>query len=158
MAFRLPSNLTVGGQYQVVNTGDVTVLENSLPAHSRMLVGLVFAGRYDGILEDCERAETALREAGIPTWTEYGRLVTPDPDGEPVVWISYQSSPAFWTPILLIIGSIFLLPILSVLPVWIIDKLFPGTIDMITTLVTLGIMVGVMMFLPKMMAPAKEKK
>lgn len=158
MAFRLPANLTVGGQYQTVSAGDVAVLENSLPSRSRVLVGLVFAERYEGFLEACERAEAALREAGIPAWAEYSRLVTPDPDGEPVVWISYQSSPAFWTIILIIIGGIFLLPILSVLPVWVIDWLFPGTIDLITTLVVLGIMVGVMMFMPKMLSPAKEKK
>jgi len=158
MAFRLPANLIVGSQYQAVSPGDVEVLENSLPPSSRVLVGLVFAERYDGFLEDCERAETALREAGIPAWPEYARLVTPDPDGEPVAWISYQSSPAFWIPILLIIGSIFLLPILSALPVWIIDKLFPGVADFITTLVVLGIMVGVMMFIPKMLSPAKEKR
>ena len=158
MAFKLPANLAVGGQYRAVSPDDVTVLENSLPSRSRVLVGLVFAERYDGFLDDCEQAETALREAGIPAWPEYNRLVTPDPDGEPVVWISYQSSPAFWTPILLIIGSIFLLPILSVLPVWIIDKLFPGAMDIITNVVVLGIMVGVMMFMPKMLKPAKEKK
>jgi hypothetical protein len=150
MAFRLPANLGIGGQYQSATPGDVAVLEEALPPRSRVLVGLAFAERHGGFLEDCERAETALREAGIPSWPEYNRLVTPDPDGEPVVWISYQSSPAFWTPILLIIGSVFLLPVLSVLPVWVIDKLFPGAMDLITMVVMLGIMGGVMMFMPKM--------
>jgi hypothetical protein len=158
MAFRLPANLVVGGQYQAVSPGDVAVLEEALPPSSRVLVGLVLAERYDGFLEDCERAEAALQEAEIPAWPDYGRLVTPDPDGEPVVWVSYLSSPAFWTPILLIIGSIFLLPILSILPVWIVDKLFPGAMELISMVVMLGIMGGVMMFMPKMLAPAKEKK
>jgi len=158
MAFRLPDNLAIGGQYQAVSAGDVAVLEEVLAPRSRVLVGLVFAERYDGLIEDCERAGTALREAGIPAWPEYGRLVTPDPDGEPVVWVSYLSSPAWWTIILMILGGIFLLPILSVLPVWIVDKLFPGVMDVITMVIVLGIMGGVMMFMPKMLAPAKEKK
>lgn len=156
--FRLPGNLAIGGQYQMLSADDVAVLENSLPPRSRVLVGLVFAERYDGFLEDCERAEIALREAGIPTWPEYGSLVTPDPDGEPIVWISYQSSPAFWVPILLIIGSIFLLPILSALSGWVIDKLFPGAMELITMVVMLGVVGGVMMFMPKMLKPAREEK
>jgi hypothetical protein len=155
MAFRLPDNVAIGAEYPAVTIGEVTALENSLPPRSRMLVGLVFDSNYTEFLSDCERAENALREAGIPTWPEYDRLVTPDPDGEPIAWISYQSSPAFWTPILVIIGSIFLLPILSVLPVWIIDKLFPGAMDFITTLAVLGIMVGMMMLMPKMRKGAK---
>ena len=44
MAFRLPETLVAGQLYQ----GDVTAFESSLPQHSRMLVGLVFAERYDG--------------------------------------------------------------------------------------------------------------
>ncbi len=153
--FRLPTSLIAGGRYRTASAGDVTVLENSLPPRSRMLVGLAFTERYEGLIEDCERAELALQEAGIPAWPEYPRLVTPDPDGEPVVWISYQSSPAFWTPILLIIGGIFLLPVLSVLPVWVIDKLFPGAMELITMVVMLGVMGGVMMFVPKMLKEGK---
>jgi len=85
-------------------------------------------------------------------------MVTPDPDGEPVVWVSYVSSPAWWTIILIILGSVFILPILGALPFKIIDLLFPGTMDLITNVVVLGILGGVMMFMPKMLAPAKEKK
>ena len=153
--FRLPHNLGIGGQYQMAAPEGVTAMEEQLPPHSRILVGLVFAERYEGFLEDCEKAEAALREAGIPGWPEYDRLVTPDPDGEPVVWISYQSSPAFWTPILLILGGIFLLPILGVLGTWIVNLLFPGVVDLISNLVILGIMVGVMMFMPKMLKGGK---
>ena len=149
MAFRLPASLGIGGQYQPVSPGDVAVLEEALPPRSRVLVGLVFAERYDGFLEDCQRAETALREAGIPAWPEYNRLVTPDPDGEPVAWISYQSSPVFWTPILLIIGGIFLLPILSSSAMWLIEHLFPGATDIINMVVMLVIIGGVMKFMPK---------
>ncbi len=149
--FRLPPNLSVGGQYQVVTPGDVAALEEQLPPRSRILVKLSFAERYEGFVEDCEKAEEALKEAGIPVWPEYDRLVTPDPDGEPVAWVSYVSSPAWWTIILLILGGIFLLPILAAIPMWIVDWLFPGLIDLISTLVVMGIMFGFMMIMPKML-------
>lgn len=73
MAFRLPANLAVGVQYQAVTPGDVTVLEEQMAPRSRVLVGLVFAERYDRFLDDCERAESALIEAGIPA---HGRSIT----------------------------------------------------------------------------------
>ncbi|GAI95585.1 unnamed protein product, partial [marine sediment metagenome] len=137
----------------------VTALEESLPSSSRILVGLVFAERYDGFEADCERAEAALQaEAGLSTWPELQRFVTPDPDGQPIAWVSYQSSPVWWTFILITLGGIFLLPILSVLPVWIIDKLFPGAMDMIIMVVMLMVVGGIMLFMPKMLAPAKEEK
>lgn len=159
MAFRLPTNLAVGQQYTAVSPGDVAALEGSLPSSSRMLVGLVFAERYDGFEEDCERAEAALQaEAGLAPWPEYQRFVTPDPDGEPIAWVSYQSSPVWWTVILVILGGIFLLPIISVLPLWIIEKMFPGATEMITMVIMLVIVGGIMLFLPKMLKPAEEKK
>ncbi len=154
MAFRLPSNLTAV-RYQAVSPGDVTPFEESLPPRTRVLVGLVFAGRYEGFPEDCERAEALLRQAGIPAWPEYGRFVTPDPDGEPIAWVSYCSSPAFWTTILLIIGGIFLLPIISILPLKIIDLIFPGAIELITSIIALMVMGGVMMLMPKMLREGK---
>ncbi len=157
MAFRLPANLDVGMQFQAVSPGDVIVMENSLPPRSRVLVGLVFAERYDGFLEDCENAEAILRDAEIPTWPDYDRLVTPDPDGEPVVWVSYQSSPAFWTTIAVLLGSVFLLPILSVLPMWIIDKLFPGTTELISMVIMMIVMGGMMMLMQKTMVPTKKE-
>lgn len=159
MAFRLPANLAIGQQYTAVSPGDVVALEAYLPSSSRMLVGLVFAERYDGFEEDCERAEAALQaEAGLLTWPELDRFITPDPDGEPIAWVSYQSSPAWWTVILLILGGIFLLPILSALPMKIIDWLFPGAMDMITMVVMLLVMGGIMLFMPKLKASAKEGK
>jgi len=159
MAFRLPANLAIGQQYTAVSPGDVTALEESLPSSSRILVGLVFAERYDGFEADCERANEALLAAeGLYAWRDYPRFVTPDEDGQPIVWVSYQSSPVWWTFILITLGGIFLLPILSVLPVWIIDKLFPGAMEMITMVVMLMIVGGIMLFMPKMLAPAKEEK
>ena len=159
MAFRLPANLTIGQQYTAVSPGDVAALEAYLPRSSRMLVGLVFAERYDGFEEDCERAEARLEaEAGLSPWPEYDRFVTPDPDGEPIAWVSYQSSPVWWTFLLITLGGIFLLPIISVLPLWIIEKLFPGVTEMITMIVMLMIVGGIMLFMPKLLAPAKEEK
>ena len=159
MAFRLPANLAIGQQYQAASPGDVAALEAYLPSSSRLLVGLVFAERYEGFEADCERAEVALRQqTGLSMWPELDRFIIPDPDGEPVVWVSYQSSPAWWTWILIILGGIFLLPIVSVLPVWIIEKLFPGFMETITMVVMLMIVGGIMLFMPKLMAPAKEEK
>jgi hypothetical protein len=159
MAFRLPTNLGIGQQYTAVSPGDVAALEAYLPSSSRVLVGLVFAERYDGFEADCERAEAALRQqAGLSPWPEYQRFITPDPDGQPIAWVSYQSSPVWWTVILVILGGIFLLPILSVLPIWIIEKLFPGFMETITMIVGLMIVGGIMLFMPKMLAPAKEKE
>jgi len=158
MAFRLPPNLAIGQQYgQVIPTG-VTALEESLPSGSRMLVGLVFERRYEGFEGDCERAEAELlRQAGLSMWPEYSRFVTPDPDGEPIAWVSYQSSPAWWTILLVILGGIFILPIIGSFGAWIIDLMFPG----ITELLTLGILVFVMFLvirpMTKSLAPAKEE-
>ena len=157
--FRLPANLGVGQQYTAVSPGDVAALEAVLPPDSRVLVGLVFSEGYDGFEADCEKAEAALQaEAGLSTWPELDCFVTPDPDGEPIAWVSYLSSPAWWTIILLILGGIFILPIIGVLPLWIIDLMFPGFMETITTIVTLVIVGGIMLFMPKLTAPAKEGK
>ena len=159
MAFRLPVNLGIGQQYTAVSPGDVATLESYLPPNSRVLVGLVFSERYGGFEEDCELAEAALREqAGLSMWPELDRFIIPDADGEPIAWVSYQSSPAWWTIILLILGGIFLLPILSVLPVFIIDLMFPGFVETISMVVMLMVVGGIMLFIPKAMAPAKEEK
>lgn len=159
MAFRLPAGLGIGQEYTAVSPSDVTALEESLPANSRVLVGLVFAERYDGFEADCERAEAALQaEAGLSPWPEYQRFITPDPDGQAIAWVSYQSSPAWWTVILVILGGIFILPIISVLPVWIIDLMFPGFVETISMVVMLMVVGGIMLFMPKLMAPAKEEK
>ncbi len=159
MVFRLPANLAIGQQYTAVSPSDVTALEQSLPAHSRMLVGLVFSERYDGFEGDCERAnEALLAKEGLSTWQDYPRFVTPDPDGEPVAWISYQSSPVWWTWILIILGGIFLLPIISAIPMLIVDLIFPG----FTELLTIGILMFVMFFLvrpmTKSLVPAGKKE
>ncbi len=157
MSFRLPPNLGIARQYTAVSPGDVTALEESLPADSRLLVGLVFSERYEGFEADCERAnERLLSEAGLSTWPEYSQFITPDPDGEPIAWVSYQSSPAWWTIILLILGGIFALPIIGGFGAWIIDLMFPGFSETITMIVTLVIVGGLIFFLPKLLAPAKE--
>ncbi|GAI64365.1 unnamed protein product [marine sediment metagenome] len=158
--FRLPANLGVGQEYVAVSpdaSADIDALEASLPSGSRMLVGLVFSERYEGFLEDCQRAEAALQEqAGLSPWPELGFFITPDPDGQPIAWVHYQSSPAWWTILLVILGGVFLLPIVSVLPVWIIDLMFPGFKEMIGIVVMLLVVGGIVIFLPKLM-PKEEK-
>ena len=152
--FRLPANLVVKEQYEVVSPVSITALEENLPSNSRMLVGLVFSERYSGFEEDCSRAEVALREQpGLSMWPELDHFITPDENGEPIAWVSYQSSPAWWTIILLILGGIFILPIIGGFGAWIIDLLFPGFTEIIM-LVAIG---GLMFFLLPMLKPAEEK-
>ncbi len=160
MAFRLPAGLGIGQEYTAVSPSDVTALEEALPPSSRMLVGLVFAERYSGFENDCERANEELKkQAGLLSWPEYPQqFVTPDIEGQPIAWIHYQSSPAWWGILLIILGGIFLLPILSVLPVFIIDLMFPGFVETISMVVMLMVVGGVLLFIPKLMAPAKEEK
>jgi len=159
VAFRLPTNLTIGQQYVAVSPGDVAALESYLPSSSRMLIGLVFAERYAGFEEDCERAELELqKQAGLSPWPELGCFITPDPDGESIVWVSYLSSPVWWVILLAILGTIFILPILGALPFWIIDKMFPGTMELISMVVVLMVVGGIMLVVPKMLKPAKEEE
>lgn len=154
MAFRLPANLTIGKQYGEVVPDYVTALEQSLPANSRMLVGLIFSERYSSFEEDCSKAEVALRgQPGLSMWPELDHFITPDENGEPIAWVSYQSSPAWWTIILLILGGIFILPIIGGFGAWIVDLLFPGFNEIIM-LVVIG---GLMFFLLPMLKPAEEK-
>jgi len=63
----------------------------------------------------------------------------------------------WWTWILITLGGIFLLPIIAVLPFWVIEKLLPGITQFLTTLVTLVLIGGMVVFLPRLMAP-KERK
>ncbi|GAI56263.1 unnamed protein product, partial [marine sediment metagenome] len=154
--FRLPANLVVKEQYEVISPVSVTALEEALPANSRMLVGLIFPERYSGFEEDCSRANdklfSLLQEPGLSPWPEYPQqFVTPDEDGEPIAWVSYQSSPAWWTVILIILGGAFLLPIIGSFGAWIIDLIFPGFNEIIM-LVAIG---GLMFFLLPMLKPAE---
>jgi hypothetical protein len=159
MAFRLPPGLAVGQQYRATSPSDVAALEAYLPPGSRVLVGLVFERRYDGFEAGCERADTELREqASLFGWPEYPQFVTPDPDGQPIAWVSYRSSPAWWTLILGILGGTFILPIIAILPVWIIEKLFPGVTQAITMFFGLMIVGGLMLFVPRLMAPKEGKE
>jgi len=159
VSFRLPATLMVGQQYQMASPGDVTALEAYLPASSRVLVGLVFAERYDGFEDDCERADQELRkQAGLSLWPEYPQFVTPDPDGQPIAWVSYVSSPAWWVVILVILGAIFLLPIIGTFSLWVIEKMFPGFMETISMVVGLVVVGGIMFFMSKQMAPAREAK
>ncbi|MBA7548663.1 hypothetical protein ES705_41128 [subsurface metagenome] len=153
--FRLPSNLVVARDYGAVAPAAVTALESSLPPSSRVLVGLVFSERYEGFEEDCLKAEEELKkQVGLLPWPEYPQqFVTPDENGNPIAWIHYQSSPAWWTLILVILGGIFALPIIGSFGVWVIDLMFPGLTEIIM-LVAIG---GLMFFLLPMLKPAEEK-
>lgn len=157
MAFRLPYGLRAAAQVPVSTDADVAAAESSTLPSTRMLVGLQIEEVYEGILDDLARAEDRLKaQAGLNTWPEYPWFLTLDPDGEPVIWVSYLSSPAWWMWIAGGVGGFLLLPILAILPLWIIDLIFPGFMEGIMSIVMLIAVMGMMMFLPKMLAPPKE--
>jgi len=156
VSFKLPASLMVGQQYQMASSGDVAALESYLPASSRVLVGLVFAERYEGFEDDCERADQELRKrVGLSTWPEYPQFVTADPDGQPIAWVSYCSSPAWWVVLLLILAPIFLMPILGAFSAWIIEKMFPGFMETMSMVVGLMVVGGIMFFMSRQ---AKEAR
>jgi hypothetical protein len=157
--FRLPPNLVVAQNYGIITPEAVVPLEVSLPPRSRVLIGLVFERRYEGFERDCQKAEEELRKLpGLLPWPELSNFVTPDEDGQPVVWIHYLSSPVWWAILLVILAPIFLLPILGAFGMWVVEKMFPGITEAITMIVMLMVVGGIMVFMPKMLAPAKEEK
>jgi hypothetical protein len=120
--FRLPANLVIEAQQQVVGLENVAAAEAAMAPFSRMLVALNLTELPDDLLTECERLENAILEAGIPAWPEYGRFVTPDADGEPVVWITYLSGgfvygeevqPAIFGWLLLLLAGGTLVPIIG---------------------------------------------
>jgi len=157
MAFRLPYGLGVAAQIPVSTDDDVVAAEtNTLPG-TRMLVGLEIKEVYGGILDDLAQAEVRLQaQAGLNTWPEYPQFLTLDPDGEPIIWVSYLSSPAWWVWIGGIVGGFLLLPILLILPLWIVDLIMPGFMEGLMSIVMLMAVMGMMMFLPRMLTPPEE--
>jgi len=158
MAFRLPYGLGVAAQVPVSTDADVEAAESNTLPGTRMLVGLQIEEVYDGILDDLAQAEAQLQaQTGLNAWPEYPQFLTLDPDGEPIIWVSYLSSPAWWVWIGGIVGGFLLLPILAILPLWIIDLIFPGFMEGLMSIVMLMVMMGMMMFLPRMLAPPEEE-
>jgi hypothetical protein len=153
--FKLPENLTIGAQVEGVSDEEITAFESSLPQHSRVLVGLNFDHRYEDFEADCAKADVALRQISeLTAWPEYPQFVTPDPDGLPIAWVSYVASPE-WQFIAIVLGGLFLLPILGAFSLWVVDKLFPGFTELLTMLGFMIVMFLVMSFVPKMLSPAK---
>jgi len=147
--FRLPANLAVGGQLSIPSLEQVSALEASLPPGSRILVALAFERRYERFEEDCERANRELgRIEGLQAWPECpGRFVTPDPDGQPIAWVHYLSSPIWWPAILSVLAGIFLLPVMLILPFWILERLFPGVTQLLMMVLMLMVIGGMMLML-----------
>jgi len=144
--FRLPGNLAVARSCQ--GHGEVVALEGSIPPASRVLVGVVLAEGYQGFYEDCERADGELRKVpGLSPWPEYDRFVTPDPDGEPIAWVSYCSSPAFWAVILGILGATFIIPILGAFSFWVVEKISPGFTQLLSLVGVMMVVLPLMLFL-----------
>jgi hypothetical protein len=101
MAFPLPRGLRVVFESAVPDDRGVAAVEERQMGGTRMLVALVFPFRWPGFGASADLAERAVRGiAGLRGWPELSRVVIPDPDGEPVWWVAYLSSPAWWTAIM----------------------------------------------------------
>jgi len=95
----------VVGERQAASDAEVEAIEASLPPGTRVLVALGFSFKWPGFGWAADQADWAARHiAGLERWPELGRVVMADPDGEPVWWLAYRSSPAWWLTVLAAIG------------------------------------------------------
>lgn len=123
MAFPLPSGLAAHSQGEAAGDAAVEAIENAQPSGTRMLVALQFPFRWPGFGWSADQADWAARNiAGLEPWPEptkdsLRRVVVADPDGEPVWWICYLSSPGWWLAIIGAIG-VFILAAIAVRLVW----------------------------------------
>ncbi|MEK7995244.1 MAG: hypothetical protein AAB403_15680 [Planctomycetota bacterium] len=101
MAFPIPGGLRVIYEARADSDAQVAAVEGAQPPGTRMLVAVGFAFKWPGFGVSADLADAAVRRlAGLQPWPEHGRVVIADPDGEAVWWVAYQSSPAWWVPIL----------------------------------------------------------
>jgi hypothetical protein len=106
MAFPLPRGFRVIYESSVLDDRGVAAIESRQTGGTRMLVALVFPFRWPGFGVSADLADHAVRGiSGLRGWPELSRVVMPDPDGEPVWWVAYLSSPAWWTAIIVAILS-----------------------------------------------------
>lgn len=158
MPFRMPSGLAAVAQVPAVADSDVVALEESVHPQTRILAGVQLEGLYDGIESDIVQAEAALWEvAGLYPWPEYPQFLTLDPDGAPIIWVSYLSSPAWWVVIIGLLAGFLLLPVLMMLPIWIIDEIFPGLMDMLLMLLFMVLMLWMMRKMLPSLEPGEEE-
>ena len=101
MAFILPPGLKAADGVVVETDADVAAIETAQPSGTRMLVHTRFAFKWPGFGVSADIADAAVRAlSGLRTWPELGRVVYSDPDGEPVWYFAYLSSPAWWMLVL----------------------------------------------------------
>lgn len=161
MAFPLPTGLQVSYQADLVSS-QVTALEQTLVPGQRVLIALqIEGGLYSGIENDIAAEEAILQVTdGLYPWPEYPQFLTLDPNGDPIVWLSYLEGDITYAPQgwWLIIGAIALLPILAILPVFLIDLIAPGFIEGMMNMVMLMVMMMIMMpMMRSLQAPAEER-
>jgi hypothetical protein len=107
MAFPLPEGLVAQPYGQVAGDDAIEAIEGAQPGGTRMLVALGFGFRWPGFGWSADMADAAARGiGGLRPWPELSRVVIPDPDGEPVWWVCYLSSPAWWVALALVLAAV----------------------------------------------------
>jgi hypothetical protein len=120
MAFPLPQGLVATPYGEAADDAAVAAIEAGQPGGTRMLVALGFPFRWPGFTWSADQADRAARElAGLSTWPELSRVVIPDPDGQPVWWVAYLSSPAWWVVLLGVLAAAIAVAI-TVRVVWVV--------------------------------------
>jgi uncharacterized membrane protein len=156
MAFPLPRGLRVVFESPVSDDRGVDAIEARQREGTRMLVALVFPFRWPGFGASADLADQAVRRiAGLRGWPELPRMVMPDPDGEPVWWVAYLSSPAWWTAIVAAILA-FVAAAISFRVVRVIAPEVAAPIETAVSLVPLLLVVLVASLIPNFISLFKE--
>ena len=105
MAFPLPAGMVLATENIVYTDDDVAAIEAVQSSSTRMLVGIQFAFKWPGFGVAANAADALARNiAGMNTWPELDRVVYADPDGSPIWYFAYLSSPVWWVPIMIACG------------------------------------------------------
>jgi hypothetical protein len=156
MAFPLPRGLRVAYESYVSDDPGVAAIEDRQREGTRMLVALVFPFRWPGFGVSADLAEQAVRRiAGLRGWPELQRVVMSDPDGEPVWWVAYLSSPAWWTSIIAAILA-FIAAAISFRVVRVIAPEVAAPIETTISLIPLLVVLLVMALIPNFVSVFKE--
>jgi len=124
-----------------------TTMEEGAAEGALMLARLDFADFPTG--EALSKLNAALVEAGVPAWPGYGCIVYADTT-QPSVYLAWQKGIA-WMPIIIGILALTVLPPLLGSLLWLI---LPQSLkDLITGLISMGMMVLVMFVMMQVVKP-----
>lgn len=153
--YTLPAGFQVVGEQQAASDLDVARYEEQQPHGTRMLVQVGFAFKWPGFGVTADAVDLAMRTsaslAGLQPWPESpgGHYVTADAKGDAVWWVAYQSSPAWWIPIAILL-ALFILAAIAYL---VVRKVAPGAtagLDTVFNLLPLLLVLSLLGMLPNM--------